>query len=71
MNLIESLLSALKAHGARQIFGIPGDFALPYFRIIEESRQRRASKGTPGVPAPHLRPPVKANASERASRTPA
>ena len=38
MNLIESLLSALKAHGARQIFGIPGDFALPYFRIIEESR---------------------------------
>ena len=42
-----------------------------YFRIIEESRQRRASKGTPGVPAPHLWPPVKANDSERASRTPA
>lgn len=38
MNLIESLLQALKAHGARQIFGIPGDFALPYFRIIEESK---------------------------------
>jgi indolepyruvate decarboxylase len=38
MNLIESLLHALKDHGARQIFGIPGDFALPYFRIIEESR---------------------------------
>jgi indolepyruvate decarboxylase len=37
MNLIESLLLALKAHGARQIFGIPGDFALPYFRIIEQS----------------------------------
>ncbi len=37
MNLIESLLHALKAHGAQQIFGIPGDFALPYFRIIEES----------------------------------
>ena len=37
MNLTESLLHALKAHGARQIFGIPGDFALPYFRIIEES----------------------------------
>lgn len=37
MNLTESLLLALKAHGARQIFGIPGDFALPYFRIIEES----------------------------------
>ncbi len=38
MNLVESLLHALKDHGARQIFGIPGDFALPYFRIIEESR---------------------------------
>ncbi|MFZ3083675.1 indolepyruvate/phenylpyruvate decarboxylase [Rhodoferax ferrireducens] len=37
MNLTESLLYALKAHGARQIFGIPGDFALPYFRIIEKS----------------------------------
>ena len=37
MNLIESLLQALKTHGAQQIFGIPGDFALPYFRIIEES----------------------------------
>ncbi len=37
MNLTESLLHALKAHGASQIFGIPGDFALPYFRIIEES----------------------------------
>ena len=38
MNLTESLLHALKANGARHIFGIPGDFALPYFRIIEESR---------------------------------
>jgi len=38
MNLTESLLHALKDNGARQIFGIPGDFALPYFRIIEESR---------------------------------
>jgi indolepyruvate decarboxylase len=38
MKLVESLLHALKDHGARQIFGIPGDFALPYFRIIEESR---------------------------------
>ena len=37
MNLTQSLLQALKMHGARQIFGIPGDFALPYFRIIEES----------------------------------
>ncbi|MBS0325651.1 MAG: indolepyruvate/phenylpyruvate decarboxylase [Proteobacteria bacterium] len=37
MNLTESLLHALKAHGARRIFGIPGDFALPYFGIIEKS----------------------------------
>ena len=38
MNLTESLLHALKDHGARQIFGIPGDFALPYFRVIEQSK---------------------------------
>jgi indolepyruvate decarboxylase len=38
MNLTEQLLHALKRHGAKQIFGIPGDFALPYFRIIEESQ---------------------------------
>ena len=37
MNLTEALLQALKGHGARLIFGIPGDFALPYFRIIEAS----------------------------------
>ena len=38
MNLTESSLHALKAHGVRLIFGIPGHFALPYFRIIESSR---------------------------------
>ena len=37
MNLAESLLFALKDHGARQIFGIPGDFVLPFFKVIEES----------------------------------
>ena len=37
MNLAESLLLALKQHGARQIFGIPGDFVLPFFKVIEES----------------------------------
>jgi len=37
MRLTEALLQALAADGARQIFGIPGDFALPYFRIIEET----------------------------------
>jgi indolepyruvate decarboxylase len=24
-------------HGARQIFGVPGDFVLPFFKVIEES----------------------------------
>ena len=38
MNLAESLLRALADHGVREIFGIPGDFALPFFRVIEESR---------------------------------
>ena len=37
MNLAEALLHALKAHGAREIFGIPGDYALPFFKAIEES----------------------------------
>jgi len=34
MNLVESLLHALKREGAPLVFGIPGDFALPYFRIL-------------------------------------
>ena len=37
MNLAQSLLHALVDHGARQIFGIPGDFVLPFFKVIEES----------------------------------
>ena len=38
MNLARALLAALRDHGAREIFGIPGDFALPLFREIENSR---------------------------------
>jgi indolepyruvate decarboxylase len=37
MTIAESLLHALRAHGASRVFGIPGDFALPFFRVIEES----------------------------------
>ena len=33
--LTERLLQALAARGARAVFGIPGDFALPLFREIE------------------------------------
>ncbi len=32
-----ALLDALAAHGAREIFGIPGDFVLPFFKQVEES----------------------------------
>ncbi len=32
-----ALLDALHQHGAREIFGIPGDFVLPFFKVIEES----------------------------------
>ena len=32
------LLAALREHGAREVFGIPGDFALPFFDAIESSR---------------------------------
>jgi indolepyruvate decarboxylase len=35
--LDHALLAALKDHGAREIFGIPGDFVLPLFKVIEES----------------------------------
>jgi len=38
MNLAESLLIGLKQHGVKEIFGIPGDFALPLFKVIEESK---------------------------------
>jgi indolepyruvate decarboxylase len=33
--LAQRLVDALLARGAREIFGIPGDFALPLFREIE------------------------------------
>jgi TPP-dependent 2-oxoacid decarboxylase len=33
----KSLLQGLKDHGARELFGIPGDFVLPFFKVIEES----------------------------------
>lgn len=32
-----ALLHALKDCGASEVFGIPGDFALPFFKVIEES----------------------------------
>jgi indolepyruvate decarboxylase len=35
--LATALLQGLKDHGAREIFGIPGDFVLPLFKVIEES----------------------------------
>ncbi len=38
MTLSQSLLRALLEHGAKEIFGIPGDFALPFFRQIEQSK---------------------------------
>lgn len=37
LTLAHALLDALKAYGAREIFGIPGDFALPFFKEIEQS----------------------------------
>src|SRR6266702_8988471 len=35
--LATALLQGLKDHGAREIFGIPGDFVLPLFKVIEEA----------------------------------
>ena len=31
-----ALLDALRDHGTHELFGIPGDFVLPFFKIIEE-----------------------------------
>jgi len=36
-NIAGALLDALRQRGAREIFGIPGDFALPLFKVIAES----------------------------------
>jgi indolepyruvate decarboxylase len=36
--LAKALLEGLKDHGAKEIFGIPGDFVLPFFKVIEESK---------------------------------
>ena len=38
MRAAETLLVALRDAGAREIFGIPGDFALPLFEVIERTR---------------------------------
>ncbi|MBK5956960.1 indolepyruvate/phenylpyruvate decarboxylase [Rhodoplanes elegans] len=35
--LATALLQGLKDHGARELFGIPGDFVLPFFKIVEET----------------------------------
>ncbi|NMM46620.1 indolepyruvate/phenylpyruvate decarboxylase [Rhodospirillaceae bacterium KN72] len=35
--LAEAVLLALKDRGAGEVFGIPGDFALPFFKILESS----------------------------------
>lgn len=35
--LATALLQGLKHHGAKEIFGIPGDFVLPFYKVIEES----------------------------------
>lgn len=35
--LATALLHALKDRGADRVFGIPGDFVLPFFRVMAES----------------------------------
>jgi indolepyruvate decarboxylase len=38
MRLAEAVLRALKDRGAQAMFGIPGDFALPFFKVAEETK---------------------------------
>lgn len=37
MKLGETLLHTLKAAGAKAVFGLPGDYALPFFEVMEQS----------------------------------
>ncbi len=37
MTIAEQLFQALKDRGAREVFGIPGDFALPFFKVLEDT----------------------------------
>ncbi len=37
MKLAETLLHGLKLYGAKEIFALPGDFILPFFKVMEES----------------------------------
>lgn len=37
MNVSEALLHAVKDRGATEVFGIPGDFSLPFFKVLEET----------------------------------
>jgi len=39
MKLANALLKALRDHGARAVFGIPGDFVLPFFKFIEQANE--------------------------------
>jgi len=67
MNLSEALLHALKEHGAREIFGIPGDYALPFFKVVDAHRPAAVDPGA--QPAGDHRPPhVSGNPARRAGR---
>ena len=37
LNLGTTVLEALRAAGVEELFGIPGDFVLPFFKVIEQS----------------------------------
>jgi indolepyruvate decarboxylase len=39
MKLADALIQALVDHGVQQVFGVPGDFALPLFKALDESRR--------------------------------
>lgn len=39
-----SLLQGLKDHGAREIFGIPGDFVLPFYKVSRRAGSSRTTR---------------------------
>ena len=39
MKLADALIQALVDHGVQQVFGVPGDFALPLFKALDDSQR--------------------------------
>jgi hypothetical protein len=67
-NLARTLLQAFRAHAVREIFGIPGDFALPFLRRSRTARLCRSIRSATSWPSGSR--PMRQPASEPRSLSP-